>query len=78
VGDEAGELRKRFGEDLRKAREKANLSQDEVAERVGVTQAYVSYVEAGMRNITINRMNAFAEALGFEMIISFRPSRRQP
>ena len=71
-------MRKRFGEDLRKAREKANLSQDEVAERVGVTQAYVSYVEAGMRNITINRMNAFAEALGFELIVSFRPLRRQP
>lgn len=40
---------KRIGEFLKNAREAAGLTQHEVAERAGLTAAYVSQVESGRR-----------------------------
>jgi transcriptional regulator with XRE-family HTH domain len=41
------------GNNLRRYRLSANLSQEEVAERMGVTQGYISELEKGQRNPTI-------------------------
>lgn len=38
-----------FGERLKTAREKAGLSQDEVAKKIGVSQAAYSYYESGLK-----------------------------
>ena len=53
-----------FGKNLREAWIKGNLTQAPVAERTGLTQQYVSPVEAGHQNITLDTMAALARAVG--------------
>jgi DNA-binding XRE family transcriptional regulator len=56
--------RVRFGANLRRARQRARITQAELARRLGASQAYVSQVENGRENLTQERMAAIAEALG--------------
>jgi len=53
-----------FLELLRKARESKDLTQTEVAERLGQTQSFVSKVERGERRLDIVELRAFCAALG--------------
>lgn len=53
-----------FLEQLRKARETKNLTQTEVAERLGQTQSFVSKVERGERRLDVVELRAFCSALG--------------
>lgn len=48
-------------EQLKKAREDAGLSQKEVADKLGVTQSYVSKVEAGQRRVDIVQLKKYAK-----------------
>lgn len=52
------------GEEIRTARRKADISQVELAHRLGVTGGYVASVEAGRYNLTIGQLMNFASALG--------------
>lgn len=52
-----------FGERLKIAREKAGLSQGEVAKAIGITQAYYSYIEKGLKNPPIATATRIAEVL---------------
>jgi transcriptional regulator with XRE-family HTH domain len=52
---------------LREAREAAELTQAEVAERLGKLQTYVSKVERGERRIDPVELAAFAAVYGREM-----------
>jgi transcriptional regulator with XRE-family HTH domain len=49
---------------LREARERAGLSQADVAAHLGITQSYVSRVERGDQNITLSACESFARAVG--------------
>ena len=53
----------RVGRIIRKYRENAQLSQEELAERSGLHRTYISLVERGRRNITVDALNQIAEAL---------------
>jgi transcriptional regulator with XRE-family HTH domain len=53
----------RVGRVIRKYRESARLSQEELAERSGLHRTYISLVERGRRNITVDALNQIAEAL---------------
>ena len=46
---------------LKKAREKAGLSQEQVAKILDTTQSYVSKIESGQRKIDIVQLKKFAE-----------------
>ncbi|MGH7868362.1 MAG: helix-turn-helix domain-containing protein [Candidatus Dormibacteraceae bacterium] len=62
----AGELqalRRSFGERVRFLREHRGLSQERFAEQAGVHRTYVSSVERGQRNIGLDNIHAFANAL---------------
>jgi transcriptional regulator with XRE-family HTH domain len=67
-----------FGKNLREARIKANLTQAQVAERTGLTQQYVSLVEAGHRNITLGTMTALAGVVGQDVRTLLRKRTRPP
>ena len=41
---------KNFGEQVKKLRMEAGLSQEEFAERLGIHRTYVSFIERGQRN----------------------------
>ena len=52
---------------LRLEREKQNLSMNEIAQRAGLSQQMVSYVERGMRNPTLETMLRMSAALGIDL-----------
>lgn len=55
--------RVRFGRRVRELREAAGISQLDVAARAGVTGGYVSGIEHGQRNPTLDVVFAIASAL---------------
>jgi transcriptional regulator with XRE-family HTH domain len=64
--EEATPLRIAFGEKLRQARVRANLTQTEVADRVGLHQAYVSKLERGRVNVTFSLLERVCAVVGVE------------
>ena len=63
------ELRRNFGENLRAVRVKAGMTQAQLADRVGLTQQYVSLVEVGRQNLTLSTMAMLARIFGQDVVI---------
>jgi len=57
-------LAQRFGRCIRQLRVEAGLSQVEFGERCGFYQTYLSRLERGQANPTLNAMEVIANALG--------------
>jgi len=57
------DIRESFGRNLRHYRKRAGLSQEVVAERMGVDRAHVSSMERGRQNVTLLTLWQAAEAL---------------
>lgn len=53
-----------FAKNLRKVRRLADMSQEELALSCGMSRTYVSEIERGLRNVSIDNMGALADALG--------------
>jgi transcriptional regulator with XRE-family HTH domain len=53
-----------FLERLRETREKAGLTQTDLAERLGETQSFISKCERGERRIDIAELREFCAAMG--------------
>jgi transcriptional regulator with XRE-family HTH domain len=53
-----------FGENFRRARTKAGLTQHDIEAHTGIWQAYISQVESGRMNLTLATMTIFALAVG--------------
>ncbi|ACM61389.1 helix-turn-helix protein [Caldicellulosiruptor bescii] len=51
---------------------KNNLSQKELAQKLGISQAMVSKLESGDYNPTVKMLYEIAKKLGFELEIEFR------
>jgi transcriptional regulator with XRE-family HTH domain len=64
---------KTFGARLREMREKAGLTQKELAEKTGIGQASISSWEQGLREPLIGNVPILAEALGVEPSEFFTP-----
>lgn len=62
------DVRLLVGQNVRRLRLAADLSQEEVAERMGVDRAYLSALELGKRNPTIITLWQIAEALQVGLI----------
>ena len=58
------DLRAVVGRNVRRLREAQGLPQDELAHRAGIHVTYLSGVENGHRNITLNVLSRIAGALG--------------
>lgn len=52
-----------FGLNVRKARRLKEISQEELAFRADISRTYLSEVERGERNISVNNMEALSIAL---------------
>ena len=52
-----------FGKAVRRRRRELDLSQEVLAERAGMNRTYVSSVERGERNPTLESIDQFARAL---------------
>lgn len=60
------EINKAFGIQLRKARQQASLSQDELAHRADLHRTYVSLLERGLRTPTIDTIFKLCRALDLD------------
>lgn len=65
------EIKKRFGLAVREQRKQLNVSQEELAMRIGADQAYVSRIEAGLMNVTLETVEQVAVALGIDVASLF-------
>ena len=55
-----------------KYREKGNLTQKELAEKLGITQVMVSKLESGVYNYTVEQLCKIAKKLGFRFDVTFQ------
>jgi transcriptional regulator with XRE-family HTH domain len=53
-----------FSRNLRRARRLREMSQEDLALEAGMTRAYLSSVELGKRNISIDNLGLLADAVG--------------
>ena len=58
------DMRRLVGENVRRLRSQADLTQEELAERSGFSQQYISDLERGLRNPTIVSLWELAQVLG--------------
>jgi transcriptional regulator with XRE-family HTH domain len=70
------ETYERFQRMLVEARKKSGLSQQEVADRFGRPQTYVSKCELGTRRMDVVEFLAIAEILGFDPAALIRRLRK--
>lgn len=69
------EKRKLFlGYEIFLARERAGMTQGELAKRIGTRQSNISRLETGNYNFTIEMLEKIAAALKFKLQIKFIPS----
>ena len=57
---------------VRKIREKAGISQSELARRMGTTQPAIARLEAGGGNPNIDTLGKIADALDVELSVTFK------
>jgi transcriptional regulator with XRE-family HTH domain len=60
------DIRRVFGANVRRHRLAAHLSQEAVAERMGVDRAHVSAIERGLQNATLLTILQAAQALNVQ------------
>ncbi len=68
----------RVGRVIRKYRESAGLSQEGLAEESGLHRTYISLVERGRRNISVDALSQIAEALGVYPSRLMADAEREP
>lgn len=56
-----------IGEKLKIMREKAELRQGQIAEYLGVTQTFISKVESGERNLTVDQLESVLYLYGYSL-----------
>ena len=71
------DIRRLFGSNMRRHRLAAGLSQEAVAERMGVDRAHVSSMERGQQNIVLLTLWEASQALGVRPAAMFDESTPQ-
>ncbi|MDP3803479.1 MAG: helix-turn-helix transcriptional regulator [Phenylobacterium sp.] len=67
------DIRALVGRNVRRARIEKGLTQEDLAERAGTSQFYISSLEAGRRNPTVVTLAGLAQALGVDHLDLLRP-----
>lgn len=63
--------RSRFGNAIRCRRAEVGISQEELAQRAGITRTYVGEIETGRRNPALLNIEKLARALGVSVAALF-------
>ena len=70
VGKNKENIFKDLGNKLKRVREKAKLTQAEVAERAGIHVNYYARIERGEENPTYEKLESIKKSLGIESLDS--------
>jgi transcriptional regulator with XRE-family HTH domain len=70
------DLRDRVGSNIQRLRREKKLSQEELADRAGIHQTYLSGVEGGKRNPSVLVLDRISKALGVDAMDLFWRHRR--
>lgn len=65
------DVKKQFGAAIRLHRDKLGISQEELAARAGLHRTYISDVERGARNVSLESINRLADALEVPLSVLF-------
>jgi transcriptional regulator with XRE-family HTH domain len=65
--DSSEDMRVLFGANFRQVRLKAKLTQANVEELTGIRQHYISEIENGLQNLTLDTMTTLAQAIGTDV-----------
>ena len=57
------DIQKRFGNRLRQLRKQKDLSQEQLAEKANLHRTYISDIERGARNVSLQNIEKLAKAL---------------
>ena len=58
------------------ARNSVNMTQKELSERTGISQADISKIENGTRNPSVNLLKRLADGMGMALKIEFVPKQK--
>ena len=72
---ETQELREQIGRQLRQARLDAGHTQVNMAAEIGMPSTYLSEVETGKHNVTLDTLAGIASFLGLDVKVEFVPKR---
>lgn len=75
-GLEAGYSDFKVGALLRQAREKAGLTQEQVAERLATKKSAISRIENSAGSIRFSTLERYARAIGWQLNLDLRPSQK--
>jgi len=75
-GLESGYADFKVGALLRQAREKAGLTQEEVAERLETKKSAISRIENSAGSIRFSTLERYARAIGWRLSLDLRPPRK--
>ena len=70
------DMRKLVGRNLRRIRQLKGLTQEQLAERSGFSQQYLSGLERGERNPTVVTLYELAQTLGVSHLDLVKPDRK--
>ncbi len=70
-GTESSSLAKTIGRRLRNIREEKGMTQQEMAEKIGCSRQTISSFERGEREISLERINRYAQALDYQANVDF-------
>jgi UDP-N-acetylglucosamine 1-carboxyvinyltransferase len=71
-------LNEQLGRNLKARREGRKVSQAELAKRAGTSQATIARLETGQANATFELTQRVWSALGYDVVLQFRPRQQQP
>lgn len=66
-----------FGQEVKRARQKLGISQEELAHRAGLHRTYVSLVERGLRSSTIDAALRLSSGLGTPLSALIKRAERR-
>jgi HTH-type transcriptional regulator/antitoxin HipB len=75
-GLESGYTDFKVGALLRQAREKAGLTQEQVAERLETKKSSISRIENSGGSIRLSTLERYARAIGWRVNLELRPTRK--
>lgn len=76
IGNISNDVLVELGYNLTLARENANITQKELAQKTGIDQANISKIERGIANPSLSTLKRLAHGMGMQLKIKFVPVQK--